>query len=282
MLATTRRCLNQAMTVSLAPRLAGKVCIVSGGSRGIGQGIITRFAEEGAMVASISPDSHDETAEQIARIEGLPRSVADTFLAFEGDVSSEADCTAFAKSVRAKFGPAAVLVNNACRFVFASVEHATPEMWDQSTAVNVKGHALLTKAVLPHMKSRGSGSIVFLGSISSYRGQPNCATYATMKGAVAQMARSCAYDFAKYHVRVNTLLPGAIETPISQVERDTQGWTYEEWEKLKTHDVIMRRVGTVREVANAALFFASDESSYCTGAEIYVDGGQAACTVMLD
>jgi gluconate 5-dehydrogenase/3-oxoacyl-[acyl-carrier protein] reductase len=145
--------------------------------------------------------------------------------------------------------------------------------------VNIKGHALLTKAVLPFMKRAGGGSIVWQGSISSFLAQPDCATYATMKGAIVQLARNCAYDFAKYNIRSNSICAGTIETPISAVERSEHGWTFEEWEALKVKDVIMGRVGHVREIANATLFFACHESSYCTGTHLMVDGGQTFNTV---
>jgi len=170
-------------------------------------------------------------------------------------------------------------VNNAAAFIFRSVEHATSEDWDHSAAVNIKGHALLTKAILGPMKAAGGGAIVFQGSISSFLSQPDCATYATMKGALVQMARNCAYDFAKYHIRVNSVCAGTIETPISVQERSEHNWTYEEWEALKTKDVILGRVGHVREIANATLFFACEESSYCTGTHLMVDGGQTYNTV---
>jgi NAD(P)-dependent dehydrogenase (short-subunit alcohol dehydrogenase family) len=183
--------------------------------------------------------------------------------------------------VEKKFGDKVhVLVNNAALFVFESVEHATAEDWDRSASVNIKGHALLTKHTLPYMKRAGGGSIVFQGSISSFLAQPNCATYSTMKGAIVQMARNCAYDFAKYNIRVNSICAGTIETPISVEERKAHNWTYDQWEKLKTKDVMLGRVGHVREVANATLFFASDESTYCTGTHLMVDGGQTPCTVM--
>ena len=129
-----------------------------------------------------------------------------------------------------------VLVNNAALFVFESVETATAEDWDRSAAVNIKGHALLTKAVLPAMKRAGGGSIVFQGSISAFLAQPNCATYSTMKGAIVQLARNCAYDFAKYKIRVNSICAGTIETPISEVERAAHGWTYDQWEALKVRE----------------------------------------------
>jgi len=125
-----------------------------------------------------------------------------------------------------------------------------------------------------------NASIVWQGSISSFLAQPDCATYSTMKGAIVQMARNCAYDFAKYGIRSNSVCAGTIETPISEKERKDHNWTYEEWEKLKVKDVMMKRIGWVREVANATLFFASDESSYCTATHLMVDGGQTPCTVM--
>ena len=161
-----------------------------------------------------------------------------------------------------------MLVNNAALFVFHSVETATADDWDRSAAVNIKGHALLTKACLPYMKAAGGGSIVFQGSISSFLAQPNCATYSTMKGAIVQLARNCAYDFAKYGIRCNSVCAGTVETPISREERAAHGWTFEQWQALKTKDVMLGRVGHVREVANATLFFACAESSYCTATHL--------------
>jgi dihydroanticapsin dehydrogenase len=197
------------------------------------------------------------------------------------DIGSEEDCNKAASLTAAKFGPHIhVLVNNAALFVFHSVEHASADDWDRSAAVNIKGHALLTKACLPYMKAAGGGSIVFQGSISAFLAQPNCATYSTMKGAIVQLARNCAYDFAKYNIRVNSICAGTIETPISVEERKAHGWTYEHWESLKIKDVMLGRVGHVREIANSTLFFACDESSYCTATHLMVDGGQTPCTIM--
>ena len=162
---------------------------------------------------------------------------------------------------------------------FPLQEHATAADWDASAAINLRGHALLTKHLLPAMKGRRGASIVWQGSISSFLAQPDCATYSTMKGAIVQMSRNCAYDFAKYGIRSNCVCAGTIETPISAVERAEHGWTFDEWQKLKVKDVMMGRVGTTREIANATLFFASEESSYCTGTHLMCDGGQTVNTV---
>eukprot|EP00041_Stephanoeca_diplocostata_P012584 m.210654 g.210654 ORF g.210654 m.210654 type:complete len:297 (-) comp19013_c0_seq1:260-1150(-) len=266
--------------LSKEPRLAGKVCIVSGANRGFGQAIAIRFVEEGAKVVAFSRSGCDETIDHIKTIEGLTNP-DDVALSLKCDISDEESVAAMVKDTVAKFGDKIhVVVNNAARFIFHSVEDASPTDWDNACSVNIKGHALVTKAALPHMKLAGGGSIVWQGSISSFLGQPNCATYAVMKGAIVQMARNCAYDFAKYNIRSNSICAGTIETPISQWERDSHGWSYDEWETLKIKDVMMQRVGHVREIANATLFYASDESSYCTGGHLMVDGGVSACTVM--
>jgi len=265
--------------LSKEPRLLNKVCVISGASRGFGQGIAVRFVEEGAKVVLLSRGSCDETINLIKKIEGVDANAVTLWSPC--DIASEADIKKAVEDIKGKFGDKVhVLINNAAAFIFRSVEDATAEDWDKSAAVNIRGHALLTKHILPLMKNTGGGSVVFQGSISSFLAQPNCATYATMKGAIVQLARNCAYDFAKYNIRVNSVCAGTIETPISVEERKEHGWTYEHWEQLKTKDVMMKRVGNVREVANATLFFASDESSYCTGTHLMVDGGQTPCTVM--
>jgi len=270
--------------MSKEPRLLNKVCVISGASRGFGQAIAVRFVEEGAKVVLLSRSECTETVDLIKKIKGFDHStINDVVLWSACDIGTEADILRAVDDIKNKFGDTIhVLINNAAAFVFHSVEDATAEDWDLSMNVNIKGHALLTKYTLPFLKKAGGASIVFQGSISSFVAQPNCATYSTVKGAIVQMARNCAYDFAKYHIRVNSICAGTIETPISVQERKAHGWTYEHWESLKTKDVMLKRVGNVREVANATLFFASDESSYCTGADLMVDGGQTSCTVMED
>lgn len=223
-------------------RLAGKVAVISGASRGFGQAIAVRFVEEGARVALLSRTAPTDTLALIASIPGLAVAVDAVAVWVKADISSEEECQAAIAGTVAAFGDVIhVLINNAALFVFHSVEHATAADWDASAAVNIKGAALLTKAALPYMKRAGGASIVWQGSISSFLAQPDCATYAAMKGAVVQLARNCAYDFAKYKIRSNSVCAGTIETPISVEERTAHDWTYEEWEKLKTKDVILGR-----------------------------------------
>jgi len=264
--------------LSLEPRLKGNVCVITGAARGIGQAIAVKFIEEGAKVVAVDILSCEETLGQISKIDGVK--VEEVALAVRCDISNEESVLNMVKETESKFGKHVhVLVNNAARFIFKTVDTAAPEDWDKCCAVNIRGSALVTKHILPNMKATGGGSIVFMGSISSFSAQPQCATYAVTKAAILQMAKNFAFDLAKYNIRVNTICPGPIETPISAVERKEQGWTFDEWEKLKVGDVMMQRIGYVREVANATLFFACNESSYCTGTDLMVDGGMRHCTV---
>jgi dihydroanticapsin dehydrogenase len=267
--------------VSTEPRLKDKVCVITGASKGFGQAIAVRFVEEGAKVAICARGDCDETISFISKIKGLNSPVNDLVLACKCDLASESDIINMVKAIEKKFGDKIhVLINNAALFVFRGVENATAAEWDLSNAVNIRGHALVTKYCLPGLKRAGGGSIVFQGSISSFLAQPNVATYSSVKAAMVQMARNCAYDFAPYNIRVNSVCAGTIETPISQSERKEHGWTYEQWETLKLKQVMLGRVGHPREIANATLFYASDESSYCTGSHLMVDGGVSANTTM--
>jgi NAD(P)-dependent dehydrogenase (short-subunit alcohol dehydrogenase family) len=189
--------------LSTEPRLSERGCVISGATRGFGQAIAVRVLEEGARVVLLARSSFAETLALINSIEGAtPEYVAAHTLCLAADIESVAACAAAAAAAAEKFGPAVhALVNNAALFVFHSVETASPADWDRSAAVNIKGHALLTKAFLPAMKVAGApggggASIVWQGSISAFLGQPDCATYSTMKGAIVQMSRNCAYDFA--------------------------------------------------------------------------------------
>ena len=273
--------------LSKEPRLVGKVAVVTGASRGFGQAIAIRFIEEGAKVVLCSRSGCETTINKIAEIEGIS-CVDDVTLDTRCDISDEESVKRMMGDVKNKFGTAVhILVNNAAAFVFHSVETASVSDWQRSCATNIVGNAMMTKHCLPLLKAGAAecpagASIVFQGSISAFLAQPNCATYSVTKAAIIQMAKNSAYDLAKYNIRVNAVCAGTVETPISQTERDAHGWNYEEWERRKVKDVILRRVGHVREVANATLFYASDESSYCTGGCLMVDGGQTSCTVMDD
>ena len=278
--------INRSMgRLSREPRLLGKVAIITGASRGFGQSIAIRFVEEGAKVVLCSRSGCIKTVQLIREIQGIS-CVDDIIIDLKCDISNEESIASLVNATEKKFGEAVhILVNNAAAFVFHSVETASSADWQHSCATNIVGNAMMTKKFLPLLKKgaeqfEAGASIIFQGSISSFLAQPNCATYSVTKAAILQMTKNSAYDFAKYNIRVNAVCAGTVETPISQTERDAHGWTYEEWEERKVKDVMMKRVGNVREVANATLFYASDESSYCTGGYLMVDGGQTSCTIM--
>lgn len=267
--------------LSREPRLAGKVALITGGSRGFGRAIAVRFIEEGAKVAICARGSCEDTLAEIQAIEGVgSENINKLALAVKCDLSDEKSIETMVEAVTTHFGSLHILINNAAAFVFKNIENCEAADWDKICGVNIRGTAMVTKHCVPHLKKAGGGSIVMQGSISSFLAQPNCVTYSVTKAAIVQMAKNSAMDLAKYNIRVNSICAGTIETPISAVERRDQGWTYAEWEKLKVKDVMMGRVGNVREIANATLFYASDESSYCTGGHLMVDGGQTWCTVM--
>ena len=310
----------QILRMSREPRLDKKVAVITGASRGLGQAIALRFVQEGAHVILLDLLDCNETLQQIGQIqrsEAADRSsdadddgsiqcmnAEDVAVSIKCDISDETQVQNAIQTAMAEqkqlFGnddvprrppKIDILVNNACSFVFQNVEDATVDDWMKSMKVNILGHALVTKHCLPYMKKQpsslslgcNSSSIIFQGSISSLIGQPNCATYATMKGAIIQLSRNCAYDLAKYNIRVNTICAGTIETPISRVERQEHNWTFEQWSTLKTQTTLLQRVGTPMEIANVAVFLAnSNESSYITGTHIMVDGGQLSCGTVVN
>jgi len=145
--------------------------------------------------------------------------------------------------------------------------------WQKVLGVNVIGTALVSKHAIPHMKARGGGSIVNIASMSALIAQPDFATYNTSKGAVLTMTKCMALDLAFFKIRVNSICPGCILTGASYREIARLGLTFEQWRDHAASLHMLNRLGEPREVANAALFLASDEASFITSAHLMVDGG---------
>jgi NAD(P)-dependent dehydrogenase (short-subunit alcohol dehydrogenase family) len=251
-------------------RVKDKVAIITGGGSGIGRATCQLFAEEGAklVVADINIDGANET---VRRVQEVGEAVA-----VEADVSKEADAQKIADTAHDAFGTINILVNNAAAFIFKRVEDTTEEDWDKIIGVNVKGLAFCVKAVLPAMKAAGGGSIVNLGSISSFIAQPDYVPYNTSKSAVLNFTRCVAMDVAPFNIRVNTLCPGVTHTPA--LERVMKDMNYsledanQEWGAL----ALLKRLGQPREIAHGILFLASDDASFVTGTHLLVDGGYTA------
>ena len=256
----------------MTSRLRGKAAIVTGGARGIGAACCVKLAQEGASV--LVTDVLDD--------EG--KALADTIRAAGGramyrhhDVSSEAEWVAAVETAVKEFGGLHILVNNAGIARIEDVEEETLEGYQKIIAVNQTGAWLGMKAAVPAMKRAGSGSIVNVASIyGTVGGNGNAIAYHASKGALRLMTKSAALRYAKEGIRVNSVHPGFIDTPmVSPFLANPDGAPHPMLDYILTHTP-MARIGRPEEVANAVSFLASDESSYMTGSELYVDGGWTA------
>ncbi len=252
-------------------RLENKVAIVTGGANGIGRAICELFAEEGAsvVVADIERDAGLQTVDRIEAGGGRAMMV-------EMDVSREADVEGMVRSVVSALGRVDVLVSDAAAFSFGSVDTASQSDWDRALGVNVMGTAYCAKHVLPVMKEGGGGSMVVVASVSSFIAQPAFVPYNASKGALLQMTRCMALDMAPFNIRVNCVCPGAILTRATERHREFLGADRGQFLRDAADASMMKRLGAPREIAYGALFLASDESSFMTGAPLVIDGGLTA------
>ena len=248
-------------------RLAGKTAIITGAGAGIGEAIALRFAEEGARLV-LNDIAAGEGEAALKKLKNLGAQAA---LAV-ADISQESGAREIAESAIANFGTIDILINNAADFTQKSVENAGIADWQKVLGVNVIGTALVSKFVIPHMKAKG-GSIVNVASMSGLIAQPDFATYNASKGAVVTMTKCMALDLAPYNIRVNSICPGCILTSASYREIERLGLTFEEWRDRVAPLHMLNRLGEPREVANAALFLASEEASFITSTHLMVDGG---------
>ena len=253
-------------------RLGGKVALITGAGSGIGRRTALLFASEGASVAAVDIDPVS-VSETVAEIEGA----GGQGLAVVADVSRDADCRAMVEAAEKAFGGLHVLFNN------AGVSHAqdsdavqtTEEIWDFTFSVNVKGVFLGCKHGIPALRRSGGGSII---NTASFVAKVGAATsqlaYTSSKGAVLSMTRELAVVHARENIRVNALCPGPLNTELLMQYLDT-----DEKKQRRLIHIPMGRFGEAAEIAQAALWLASDESSFVTGAEFMVDGGLTAAYV---
>lgn len=240
-------------------KLEGKVALITGGARGQGAAEARLFASEGAQV--VITDVLDDDGKQTAAGIGS----AATF--HHHDVTSEAEWTGIVESVLAEHGQLDVLVNNAGILAIAPLAMTTEADYRRVIDVNQVGVFLGMKAVVPHMVERQSGSIVNISSVAGLRAAPGMIAYGASKWAVRGMTKTVAREVAPFGVRVNSIHPGIIDTPMLQ---DFTNWGV--MDRLM-EQVPMARQAEAHEVAKLALFLASDESSYSTGSEFVIDGG---------
>ncbi len=255
-------------------RLAGKVAIVSGGASGMGGAASSLLAAEGASVAVIDRD----LAAAQARLEAI-RAAGGRAAAFEADVSPGAEVDRAVRGAEAAHGPATLLLNHAGTLVIKPLLETTEEEWDWLMAVNVRSMFLMTRAVLPGMIAAGGGSIVCTSSISAVAGTPMEVLYDATKGAVHMFARAVAVEFRDRGVRCNAVCPGFVRTPHGLREvREVRELNALGVDASEAGIAARQgRMGEPEEVARAALFLLSDEASFVTGAQLFVDGGFTAC-----
>jgi len=254
----------------VAGRLAEKVVIITGAGRGIGRAAALLFASEGARLAlvDINEESGEAAAEEV-RLQGGEAIYVKTDLTHSAQVKKMAD------TVVEKYGRIDVLYNNAGINHFGKVTDADEAAWDRVMAVNAKSVFLTCKFVIPIMAKQKKGVIINTGSAASLVGLANLSAYTASKGAVLQLTRNMALDYAKDGIRVNAICPGVTATEM------TEQVIYDDPDPKAARERFDRVIprGSMAapiEIANAALFLASDESSYITGAAIPVDGGYTA------
>jgi 3(or 17)beta-hydroxysteroid dehydrogenase len=248
-------------------RLAGKVAIVTGAGTGIGEAIAHKFVYEGAVVlAAGRPD------DPVADVVTACRSHGGVAEPFTGDLADERDAEACVARAVEKFGKLDILVNNAGISGSAVEDLYDTEAWDKIMDVNARGAFFGMKYAIPEMRKVGGGAIVNISSISGVTGQRGIhAAYNASKGAIRTMTKVGAVQHGRHNIRVNSVHPGLMP-PMR-----TSGRTADPAVRAKMlEQVPLGRDGRVEEVAHAVLFLASDEASYITGAELYVDGGYLA------
>jgi NAD(P)-dependent dehydrogenase (short-subunit alcohol dehydrogenase family) len=247
-------------------RLKGKVALISGGARGQGAAETRMFVNEGArvVIGDVLDGEARNLADEVNRAAG-----SRVTLPIHLDVTRAADWRAAVDACEREFGGLDILVNNAGILNTKGISDTSEEEWDAIINVNQKGVWLGTKIAAPAMKKRGSGSIVNISSIYGLIGSGGSAAYHASKGAVRLLTKTAAVEFAPFNIRVNSVHPGVIKTPMVDIFDD------------KELDAIamlapLKRAARPEEVGYVVLFLATDEASFVTGAEYVVDGGYTA------
>ncbi len=247
-------------------RLDGKIALVTGAAAGIGQAIAQVFAEEGARVFLADVNGPGAEAASAALVENGLQAVPVT-----ADVSRGQDVTHLFRTIAASSAKLDIIANNAGLNVRGDFRHMSDADWVKIREVNLDGVVRIARDGFPLLQASGRASLINVASIMGHRGLRQLAGYSATKGAVAALTRALAVEYAPFKIRVNTISPGFIETALTaRVLRQPA------IRKALVDQTPMGRLGDPSEIARAALFLASDDASYVTGAELAVDGGMSA------
>ncbi len=253
----------------MADSLRGRVAIVTGAARGIGNATVRALAREGATV--VATDVLDDEGETLVRAAGDDDRGGGSVRYAHLDVTRESEWSELVRRTVDELGRIDILVNNAGIGSTADVEGETPDGWNRVIGINQTSVWLGMRAVIPSMRAAGGGSIVNVSSIfGAVGGFGGSVAYHASKGAVRLMTKSAAIRYATEKIRVNSVHPGFIDTPLVADLKGT------DVEKMIIDSTPMGRLGTAEEVAEVIAFVASDRASYMTGSEVYVDGGWTA------
>ena len=246
----------------MAGRLDGKVAIVTGAARGQGEGVARAFVDEGAKVALF--DVLDEQGAAVAK------SLGPNARFFHCDISREADVSAAVNGAVGHFGKLNVLYNNAAVITYGNrIADMPVEQWDRTMAINLRGPFLCAKHAIPHLLNQGGGAIVIVSSHGAFQAAPvGVADYATAKGGLVTLTYYLASEYGSQHIRTNCIAPGPVPTALNEPFLGS-----EEGRAMTAAFIPLGTVGAVEDVARAAVFLASDEAKWITGAVLRVDGG---------
>ena len=249
------------------------VCLVTGGSSGIGRGIAIEFAKEGAFVVVTDiqekpkigkyhdTDLSTTTLEEIQNIGGEG-------IFIKTDVSNDNEITTLVEKIKTDFGKLDILVNNAGIHIPGSIEDLSVQDWDKVTGVNIRGVFFLSKNCIELLKKSDRGRIIHIASVHAFGGG-NGPAYASSKAGIINLTKDMSLSLGQYGITVNAICPGYIETPIQDYLKPKEIESFKETLSIK-------RLGKPKDIANAALFLASEESEWITGTSIVVDGGGIA------
>ena len=248
-------------------RLVGKTAIVTGAGSGIGRAIALAYAREGARLALVGRRKE--------RLEAVAEEAGGSPLVIPADISRQSDIDRVMNEVAERLGPLNVLVNNAGLLHIGTAEQITEAQWDATFNVNVRGLWLMSRSALPYMRKAAGGSIVNVASVLGINGARNRASYAPSKGAVILLTKCMAIDHGAEKIRVNAICPSFVETELTaDVLRKSPDPEAVRRERIGVHPI--GRLGQPEDMAGLAVYLASEESSWVTGAVLPVDGGYLA------